>query len=122
MTQNMYRLKKDKDNHLQYDIWVMRSYNVEQSWELLPNNYGMKHEVVHYMKMIEYSSPKNKRMSFFCDYSKCLSREWRYITASRFVPSLVSPYVGRPSHSKNKKTSVKAWSIKVGLAYYSMLL
>ncbi|GJY73078.1 putative F-box domain-containing protein [Tanacetum coccineum] len=104
-------------SNLPPDIWVMRNYNVEQSWELLPpNDYEMKHEVVHHMKMIEYALPKNKRMSFFCDDNKCLSRAWKdviaYIFAYRFVPSLVSPYAGRPSHAKNNKTGFKACSVK----------
>ncbi|GJZ44372.1 putative F-box domain-containing protein [Tanacetum coccineum] len=100
-------------SNLPPDIWVMRSYNVEQSWELLPpNDYEMKHEVVHHMKMIEYALPKNKRMSFFCDDNKCSSRAWKDVIAYRFVPSLVYPYAGRPSHAKNNKTGFKACSIK----------
>ncbi|GJT29589.1 putative F-box domain-containing protein [Tanacetum coccineum] len=96
-------------------IWVMRSYNVDQSWELLPDNYEMKHEVVHYMKMIEYGSPMNKHTTFFFDDNKCLSRAQKYIKAYTFVPSLVSPYAGRPSHAKNNKTSFIAWSFKAAV-------
>ncbi|GJV70977.1 hypothetical protein Tco_1490972 [Tanacetum coccineum] len=90
----------------------MRSYNGEQSWERLPNDCEMKYEVVHSMKMLEFSSPKQKRMNFFCDDNKCLSRAWN---AHIFMPSLVSPYVnsGRPSHPTNNKTIGSAWSIEV---------
>ena len=106
----------NRHNQLPREIWVMRSYNVQHSWELLPKNYKMKH-VVHHMKMVEFPSPKNKRMSFFCDDNKCSSRAWRYIRAHQFVPSLVSPYAARPSHAKNNKTSVKSWSIQVRFAF-----
>ncbi|GKC73508.1 F-box protein CPR30-like protein isoform X1, partial [Tanacetum coccineum] len=58
-----------------------KGYLIEDvSWELLPpNDYEMKHEVVHHMKMIEYALPKNKRMSFFCDDNICLSRAWKNV-------------------------------------------
>lgn len=107
----------NRHNNLPREIWVLRSYNVQHSWELLPKNYEMKHQVVHHMKMVEFPSPKNKRMSFFFDDNKCLSRAWRYIRAHRFVPSLVSPYAAGPSHAKNNKTSVKSWTIQVRLAF-----
>ncbi|GKE21457.1 F-box/kelch-repeat protein-like protein [Tanacetum coccineum] len=122
----------NKDNDLPLDIWVMRSYNVEQSWELLPSDCEMKHEVVHFMKMLHCASPMNNMMSFFCDDNKSLLKAWKYVRAHRFVPSLLSPYVniGKPSHPKNNKTSVKAWgdmtifrpwSIEVGFFYFILV-
>nr|GEW23354.1 hypothetical protein [Tanacetum cinerariifolium] len=111
-------------NDNRHDIWVMRNYNVEQSWELLPNDCEMKYEVVHHMKVIECNSPQKITMSFFCDDNKCLSRDLKYIDAHIFAPSLVSPFVnsGRPSHTKNKETSVKAWSIKESKLHNALYL
>ncbi|GJZ81295.1 putative F-box domain-containing protein [Tanacetum coccineum] len=104
------------DNDLPRNIWVMRSYNVQESWELLSNDCEIKCEVAHYMNMLDCNSPKNTTTSFFCNYNnKCSSRAWKYIIAQKFVPSLVSPvYVltGRPSQPKNNK-SIEVWSAEV---------
>ncbi|GJU70132.1 putative F-box domain containing protein [Tanacetum coccineum] len=101
------------ENDLPREIWVMRSYNVQDSWELLSNDCEIKYEVVHYMNMLDCNSPKKITTSFFCNYNnKCLSKAWKYINAHKFVPSLVSPvYVitGRPSHPKNN-ISIEIWS------------
>ncbi|KAJ0806741.1 putative F-box domain-containing protein [Helianthus annuus] len=32
------------------DLWMMKSYNVKGSWEWLPHNHNMKHDIVHYLK------------------------------------------------------------------------
>ncbi|GJW18123.1 ribonuclease H-like domain-containing protein [Tanacetum coccineum] len=45
-------------------ILVMRNYNVEQSWERLPNDYEMKYEVVHLMKLLKCTSTEKNVMRF----------------------------------------------------------
>ena len=103
----------DRGNDLPCNnIWVIRSCKGERFWELLPDYYEMKYEVVHHMKILECTSSKKNRMSFFCDDDyKCMSRAWKHINAHLFVPSLVSPNAARPSHAKNYKKSIKSWSI-----------
>ncbi|GJV42636.1 putative F-box domain-containing protein [Tanacetum coccineum] len=114
----------NRDNDLPCNnIWAMRSCKGERYWEKLPDNYEMKYQVVHYMKNLEFTSSMKIRMSFFCDDNKCLSRAWFNIKSPLFVPSLVSPYAGRPSRAKNNKTSVKSWflTLKVSYAYYVVI-
>ncbi|GKD79593.1 F-box/kelch-repeat protein-like protein [Tanacetum coccineum] len=95
------------NNHLNRNIWVMRSYIDEPSWELLPNDREMKFDVVHYMKMYDCTSPMKKRLSFFCDDNTCSSRSGEYVDAHIFVQSLVSPYLNneRPSHAGSDKVA-----------------
>ncbi|GJV21960.1 putative F-box domain-containing protein [Tanacetum coccineum] len=95
------------DNPLKRNIWVMRSYNVGHSWELLPNDCEMKYDVVHYMKMYDCTSPMKKRLSFFCDDNTCSSRSGKYVDTHIFVQSLVSPYVNyeRPSRAGSDKVA-----------------
>ncbi|KAK9072509.1 hypothetical protein SSX86_008943 [Deinandra increscens subsp. villosa] len=88
-----------------FDIWLMRNYN---SWELLPDEYFPKFDLVHCIRMPkDYVPPEN----FFhfhphnlhnpCEY---IQYHWVYLHAPIFVPSLVSPYVnGRPKGAKNNK-------------------
>ncbi|GKD07707.1 hypothetical protein Tco_1187392, partial [Tanacetum coccineum] len=101
------------DNVLPRDIWVMRSYNVQDSWELLSNDCEIKYEVIQYMNKLDCYSPKKTTTSFFCNHkNKFSSRALKYISAPKFVPSLVSPlYVltGKPSQPKNLM-SIEVWS------------
>ncbi|GKD42124.1 hypothetical protein Tco_1266769 [Tanacetum coccineum] len=87
----------------------MRNYNVKQSWEYLPNDYEMKsHDAVHYMNIYDCTSPKKKRMTFYCDDKTVLSRSGKHIIdVPIFVQSLVSPYVNcdRPSHAGSAKVA-----------------
>ncbi|GJY06710.1 putative F-box domain-containing protein [Tanacetum coccineum] len=115
-----FQLSRDNDFPCN-NIWVMRSCKGERYWEKLPDNYEMKYQVVHRMKNLEFTLSMKIRVSFFCDDNKCLSRAWFHIKSPLFVPGLVSPYAGRPSHAKNNKTSVKSWSLKVGYAYYVVI-
>ncbi|GJW49555.1 putative F-box domain-containing protein [Tanacetum coccineum] len=90
-------------------IWVMRNYNVKQSWEFLSNDYDMNsHDAIHYLKIYDSTSPQKKRMTFFCYHEACLSRSWKdIISAPISVQSLVSPYINseRPSHTGSAKVA-----------------
>ncbi|GKC62111.1 hypothetical protein Tco_1089709, partial [Tanacetum coccineum] len=99
------------------DLNPSRPPTWRDSWELLSNDCEIKYEVVHYMNMLDCNSPKKMTTGFFCNYNnKCLSRAWKYISAQKFVPSLVSPvyvHTGRPSPPKNNNKSIEMWSAKV---------
>ncbi|GJY60712.1 putative F-box domain-containing protein [Tanacetum coccineum] len=89
--------------------WVLRNYNVKQSWELLSNDYEMPDDVAHSMNMfIHRISRKKNRRTFFCDDDTHSSRTGKYIGAPIFVQSLVSPYLnGRPNHKNDTPVSSK---------------
>ncbi|GKA48692.1 hypothetical protein Tco_0741650 [Tanacetum coccineum] len=89
-------------------IWVMKNYNVKPSWELLPDDYGMKDNVVHYMNMIT-DLDHRKNTSFFCADKMRPSRDAKYIGSPIFVQTLVSPYSNneKSSHTKNQNRGVK---------------
>ncbi|GKB19749.1 hypothetical protein Tco_0853672 [Tanacetum coccineum] len=101
------------------EIWVMRSHDVEHSWERLPNDCEMTCQVVYFMNMLVFSSSNQNqhRTNFVCLDSKCLLKPWEEYSHI-FFPSLISPFVNseRPSHPTNSKTSVNAWSIEVAKA------
>ncbi|GKE08145.1 F-box/kelch-repeat protein-like protein, partial [Tanacetum coccineum] len=103
-------------NELPCDIWVMRNYNVQDSWELLSNDCEINYEVIHYMNMLDCFSPKKMMTSFFCNHNnKFSSTASKYISAPKFVSSLVYlVYVltGRPRQPKNNK-SMEMWSAEV---------
>ncbi|KAM0013678.1 putative F-box domain-containing protein [Helianthus debilis subsp. tardiflorus] len=73
-----------------HDVWLMKKYDVKESWEMLPCHHEMKRNIVHYLGL-----PKDE--SFFLHYvepwfSEDLSyRLWRF-TVPIFVKSLVSPH------------------------------
>nr|GEV23171.1 hypothetical protein [Tanacetum cinerariifolium] len=95
-----------------YGIWVMKNYNVKQSWKLLPTECEMK-DRVHYM--IKDSLHSRKMPSYFCCDDTFLSRSGKHIWSPIFVQTLVSPYVnnhGRPSDAKKNKRTVEAGSSK----------
>ncbi|KAJ0617169.1 putative F-box domain, galactose oxidase/kelch, beta-propeller, F-box associated interaction [Helianthus annuus] len=77
-----------------HDVWLMKKYNVKESWEMLPCHHEMKRNIVHYLGL-----PKDE--SFFLHYvkpwfSEDLSyRLWRF-TVPIFVKSLVSPHKSAP--------------------------
>ena len=97
-----------ENNGRPYDIWVMKNYNVKPSWELLPDDYVIKDNVVHYMNMIT-DCDHTKKPTFFCGDSVHPSRNDKYIWSPIFVQTLVSPYSdnGKSSHTKNKNRGVK---------------
>ncbi|GJX98453.1 F-box protein CPR1-like protein [Tanacetum coccineum] len=85
-----------------YGIWVMKNYNVKQSWKLLPTQCEMK-DRVHYM--IKDSLLSKKMPSYFCSENLFLSTSGKHIWSPIFVQTLVSPYVnnhGRQNDAKNQ--------------------
>ncbi|GKC83703.1 ankyrin repeat-containing domain, PGG domain protein [Tanacetum coccineum] len=102
-----------------YEMWVMKNYNVKQSWELLPTDWAMK-ERLQCMKKDWRLPPKTP--SYFCsDKTLMYLSSWgNYMSDPIFVQTLVSPYVNdneRPSVAKNNKRTVKSARHKVGFAY-----
>ncbi|KAJ0617162.1 putative F-box associated interaction domain-containing protein [Helianthus annuus] len=70
------------------DVWMMKKYNVKQSWELLPRHREIIYIIVHSFSI-------HKDEIFFDSRSKS-SWDWDYvfrvfIMAPIFVKSLVSP-------------------------------
>ncbi|GJY32521.1 F-box/kelch-repeat protein-like protein [Tanacetum coccineum] len=95
-----------------YGIWVMKNYNVKQSWKLLPTQCEMK-DRVHYM--IKDSLLSKKMPSYFCSENLFLSTSGKHIWSPIFVQTLVSPYVnnhGRQNDAKNSKRTVKSGTSK----------
>ncbi|KAI3716461.1 hypothetical protein L1987_67359 [Smallanthus sonchifolius] len=77
------------------DIWLMKNYDVKQSWELLRHDHEMKYDIVHYLRT---PPPPNDGSLFHPDKSwlrtlKYIDLHWDYIHAPLFVQSLVSPHV-----------------------------
>ncbi|KAF5820100.1 putative F-box domain-containing protein [Helianthus annuus] len=76
------------------DLWMMKSYNVKESWERLPHNHNMKVDIVHPLKG-DVSS-----------LSSTFEHQWGielglFYDAPIFVQSLVSPHVnGRPKPTR----------------------
>ncbi|GJR74069.1 putative F-box domain containing protein [Tanacetum coccineum] len=92
------------DDGRPYGIWVMKKYNVKQSWELLPTDCEMK-DRVHYMINDCLLSPKMP--SYFTSLSSIGDDIWAPILVQTFV----SPHVKdneRPSVAKNNKKIVKS--------------
>ncbi|KAJ0606180.1 putative F-box associated interaction domain-containing protein [Helianthus annuus] len=70
------------------DVWMMKKYNVKQSWELLPRHREIIYTIVH-----SFSIHKDE---IFFDFKSKSSWDWDYvfrvfIMAPIFVKSLVSP-------------------------------
>ncbi|GJU86813.1 putative F-box domain-containing protein [Tanacetum coccineum] len=116
-------------------VWVLRNYNVKQSWELLPTDCNMKHDAAaHSMHIFKDTILRSDDdICFFCHDDKCIPRTREYIGAPLFVPTLISPYVNnrrpshekedRPSHEKeDNKTTFKALVTKVCFAYYAVTM
>ncbi|GKC35337.1 F-box/kelch-repeat protein-like protein, partial [Tanacetum coccineum] len=104
-----------------YGIWVMKNYNVTQSWKLLPTDCEMK-DHVHYM--VKDCLLSRKMPSYFCCENIFSSTSGKHIWSPIFVQTLVSPFVnnnGRPSDSKNNKRTVEERSSKVDFAYYVLI-
>ncbi|GJR82496.1 F-box/kelch-repeat protein-like protein [Tanacetum coccineum] len=114
--------KRNHVNNPPCSIWVMKNYNGKPSWELLPvTNYcEMKDHAIHYMLKDTSQYRKTLPPTYFCDDNIRLSRSEEYISSPIFVQTLVSPYVNnnnrRPSRTKNNKSTVKAWRVKVSSA------
>ncbi|KAF5820077.1 putative F-box domain, galactose oxidase/kelch, beta-propeller, F-box associated interaction [Helianthus annuus] len=87
------------------DVWLMKNYNVKESWELLPQrdrDHDKKYDSVHFFNS---GLPKDVDASWFCSamehkYWLHMDPHYYYIHAPIFVKSLVSPYVnGRRQRS-----------------------
>ncbi|MFS7916372.1 putative F-box domain, galactose oxidase/kelch, beta-propeller, F-box associated interaction [Helianthus anomalus] len=71
------------------NLWIMKSYNVKESWERLPYIHNMKRDIVHHLKGDVW-------------LSSTFEHQWGielglFYDAPIFVRSLVSPHVnGRP--------------------------
>ncbi|KAM0024961.1 putative F-box domain, galactose oxidase/kelch, beta-propeller, F-box associated interaction [Helianthus debilis subsp. tardiflorus] len=86
------------------DVWLMKNYNVKQSWELLPRDrdHDKKYDNVHFFNL---GLPKDVDASWFCAmqhiYWLHMDLHYYYLHAPIFVKSLVSPYVnGRPKRGQ----------------------
>ncbi|GKC24455.1 F-box protein CPR1-like protein [Tanacetum coccineum] len=86
-----------------YEMWVMKNYNVKQSWELLPTDWAMK-ERLQCMKK-DWRLPPKTPFYFCSDKTLMYLSSWgEYMSDPIFVQTLVSPYVNdneRPSVAKN---------------------
>ncbi|GJW02662.1 F-box/kelch-repeat protein-like protein [Tanacetum coccineum] len=94
-------------------IWIMKHYNVKESWELLHGHVVRKDINLAYCLLtlndyIPYESP------FYVGFIFCATNS-EYTRAPIFVRSLVSPYVnGRPMRSihVNVRSKVVLWFLK----------
>ncbi|KAM0013670.1 putative F-box domain-containing protein [Helianthus debilis subsp. tardiflorus] len=107
-------------------IWLMKEYNVKESWELVPRGREMKYDIVHYL-----ISPKGKSLfrvdeSCFSGTSEYICVPMKHIDDPVFVQSLVSPYVNRKPEEKTEATrQVTAMDLQTSLPsvyYYSSIL
>ncbi|KAJ9555868.1 hypothetical protein OSB04_010482 [Centaurea solstitialis] len=86
---------------LPHKIWMMKEYNVKESWEMVDGNCEIKNEVVHCMKELKHYIPHKRTL---CDKTRfCKSRE--FIGAPIFVESLVSPHALRRPKRKSMDMS-----------------
>ncbi|KAJ0806748.1 putative F-box domain, galactose oxidase/kelch, beta-propeller, F-box associated interaction [Helianthus annuus] len=105
------------------DIWLMKKYNVKESWEPLPHDREINYEYVHGEINYEYvhlltalredddyilhqlTTPREDE-DYILPQTSCFTIHvgWDYISTPIFVPSLVSPHSNR--------------SAKVGSIYY----
>ncbi|MFS8008244.1 putative galactose oxidase/kelch, beta-propeller, F-box associated interaction [Helianthus anomalus] len=73
----------------EYDLWIMKKYNVKQSWELLMRNHELKPNILHYLTL-----PKDESF-FHYGAESWFPRGTHYLLfifdAPTFVESLVSP-------------------------------
>ncbi|MFS7916337.1 hypothetical protein Hanom_Chr02g00175961 [Helianthus anomalus] len=71
------------------EVWMMKKYNVKQSWELLPCRREKIYKVVHSFSIHkdEIFFDSGSKFSWDLDYGFRV-----FITAPIFVKSLVSPY------------------------------
>ncbi|KAJ0617095.1 putative F-box associated interaction domain-containing protein [Helianthus annuus] len=98
--------------HQQYDVWMMKNYNVKESWELLPRDHDHEKEYdsVHVFNL---GLPKDVDASWLCgamehDYWVHMDLHRCYIEAPIYVQSLASPHVnGRPKQASNNKWIAK---------------
>ncbi|KAJ0778603.1 putative F-box domain-containing protein [Helianthus annuus] len=86
------------------DVWLMKSYNVKESWEHLSCDHDMKYDIVHGLSDNFSHLPDQPR----------LNKTLGDINSPVFVQSLVSPRVNvRPMGNKR--------SVEVGSIYYVFL-
>ncbi|KAJ0806760.1 putative F-box domain-containing protein [Helianthus annuus] len=88
------------------DLWMMKRYNVKESWERLPHNHNMKHDIVHHLKG-GVAWPLGTLEHYWG--WKC---GWKNPAAPIFVQSLVSPRVnGRPASAINIVRNFRVGSV-----------
>ncbi|MFS7916362.1 putative F-box associated interaction domain-containing protein [Helianthus anomalus] len=117
------------ENSLNLGLWLMKEYNVKQSWELLPRGREMKYDIVHYLR-----SPKRESLfrideSCFSGTSEYICVPMKHIDDPVFMQSLVSPYVNRKREEKTEATrQVIAMGLQTSLPstsssvyYYSII-
>ncbi|KAM0013669.1 putative F-box associated interaction domain-containing protein [Helianthus debilis subsp. tardiflorus] len=88
------------------DLWMMKSYNVKGSWERLPHNHNMKHDIVHHLKggVAWPLGTLEHHWGWKCG--------WKNTAAPIFVQSLVSPHVnGRPASAINIMSNSRVGSV-----------
>ncbi|KAI3706267.1 hypothetical protein L6452_23884 [Arctium lappa] len=86
------------------NIWIMKKYNVKQSWGMVDHYIEIKNEAAHCMKELMHYIPHKRSLchkTWFC-------KTWEFIGAPIFVQSLVSPHVhGRPKRKRQAMTTSK---------------
>lgn len=92
-----------RDEMLPNNIWVMKDYNVKQSWELVVPEREIKTDIVLQVKELKYYIP-NKRS--FC-YEKLFDQDKEFLESPLYIPSLVSPNVCRKQKRKRQATGSK---------------
>ncbi|KAM0024957.1 putative F-box domain, kelch-type beta propeller, F-box associated interaction [Helianthus debilis subsp. tardiflorus] len=100
-----------------HDAWLMKKYNVKESWEMLPHwrDQETKRDIVHILRWV---LTKKDDESWFFLASEHHYRE--YMDAPIFVPSLVSPYLNvRPKQASNNKRIAKVGFIFI---YYVQII
>ncbi|KAI3676067.1 hypothetical protein L1987_85665 [Smallanthus sonchifolius] len=71
-----------------FDVWLMKKYNVKQSWELLPHDGESQYDIVHYLKTPkDYILPEG-----FLLPDKSYVTKYNLLEVPVFVQSLVSPH------------------------------
>lgn len=87
--------------------WVMKSYNVKQSWKMLPKDPDTKYDIRRPLKCI---SPLTS-WSLCDDKDDQSSFGWRHVGAPIFVKSLVSPHLNR-KQKKNRRAKINKASVR----------
>ncbi|XP_024986212.1 F-box/kelch-repeat protein At3g06240-like [Cynara cardunculus var. scolymus] len=90
---------------LPHNIWIMKKYNVKQSWEMVDHDCEIKNEAAHCMKELKHYIPHKRPLCHKTWF--CKTRD--FIGAPIFVQSLVSPHVNRrPKRKRLVMTSTRS--------------
>ncbi|KAJ0953314.1 putative F-box domain-containing protein [Helianthus annuus] len=109
-------------------IWLMKEYNVKESWELLRRGREMKYDIVHYLRSPKRESLFRIEESCFSGTSEYICVPMKHIDDPVFMQSLVSPYVNRKPEEKTEATrQVITMGLQTSLPsgsvyYYSSIL